>query len=407
MVAMVAVPPPLPPLPDARGIRLAGRSLWFAFIFMLATIAIGLTWDGAWHARHRFETFWSPPHLFIYTTTMITVLLVARLTLLPELRRWFGPTIRLRLLSFAIPGALFVTAGGLATLAFAGLVLDNAWHTRFGLDETPWSAPHSMLGWAWFVTALGFIACRLALRPYRPLRGWTALLLGWLVLGFSATPFLGPFQANATPDALVAKAQRLATFPALLNSAGIAHVQRIEAAANLTRTNPAFLLFAALWAGVALGIVRRLDRRAWVFLLIVGLWSLVQLTSAHGEAVRLDRFVPLSHYAANWLPPPIFPAALTFVLLTNVRVAERWAWLVAGGVFGLLITLTWGTHTPMWLLVPLAIPILSGGAWLGTRIVHILEAPTSPAVVRLVPLLGMTAPVLVGGIDLYLRHTIA
>ena len=66
-------------------------------------------------------------------------------------------------------------------LGFAGLVLDNYWHTNFGLDETAWSMPHAMLGWSWFVAMLGFIACRLALRPYRPLRWVTAVALGWLV----------------------------------------------------------------------------------------------------------------------------------------------------------------------------------------------------------------------------------
>lgn len=407
MQQTIVVPSGSPPLDAPTTVDRAGRWLWLALIFMLISVSIGLNWDRAWHAQNKFETFYSPPHDFIYLSTIITVLLVAVITFSAQLRPWFGTAFRMRLFTFPVPGALVITAGGLAMLGFAGLVLDNYWHTNFGLDETNWSTPHAMLGWSWFVAMLGFVSCRLALRPYRPLRWFTAVALGWLILSFSATPFLGPFHANTTPAKVEAQRRAIATLPALANNTGIQHVQRIFRAANLTRTNPAFILLGALWIGVVLALVRRLDGRAWVFLTTVGLFSLFLLSGDHKAAVRLDMWLPISHDAATWLPPPIFPAAIAFALAIRLHFRERWAWAVAGAVFALLTYLTWGTgHSLTLLLVPVAVPATMAGAWLGSRIARMLENPVARDVRLLVPLLGVTSPILLGLVDVYLRKTI-
>ncbi len=404
----MVVPTGAPLLDAPTAVDRAGRRLWFALIFMLVTVTIGLAWDGAWHARNKFETFYSPPHLFIYTSTIVTILLVAGLTFSPKLRPWFGTAFRMRLFAFPVPGALVITAGGLAMLGFAGLALDNYWHTNFGLDETAWSMPHAMLGWSWFVAMLGFIACRLALRPYRPL-GWaTAVALGWLILSFSMTPFLGPLHKTMTPAVLEAQTRAVATLPALSNSTGIAHVRRIYAAANLTETNPAFLLFGALWMGTALALVRGVDRRAKVLLAVVVIFSAFLLLGNHAAAVRLDRYLPVSHDARNWLPPPLLPAAVAFALALRAGMRERWAWAVAGGIFGILTYLTWGAGHPLTLLLlPLAVPVTMAGAWLGGRVARMLENPVAADVRLIVPLLGVTSPLIMGLVDLYLRKTIA
>lgn len=407
MQQTITVPTGAPPLTAPTVIDRAGRWLWCTLVFMLVTMGIGLSWDRAWHARHPFETFYSPPHLFIYTATIVTILLVAGLTFSARLRPWFGTAFRLRLFAFPVPGALVIAAGGLGMLGFAGLVLDTYWHTTFGLDETAWSMPHAMLGWSWFVATLGFIACRLALRPYRPLRWVTAVALGWLILAFSMTPFLGPLHKAATPEKLEAQNRAIATLPGLVGNTGVAHVRRIYEEANLTQTNPAFVLFGALWAGTALALVRGVDRRAKTFLAAVAIFSLLQLLGNHGAAVRLDRYLPISRDARNWLPPPILPAAVALALALRFRLRERWAWAMAGGVFALLTYLTWGTGRPlMLLLAPLAAPVTMAGAWIGTRVVRMLENPVATDVQVIVPLLGVAFPLFTGMIDLYLRTTI-
>lgn len=403
-----AMPPPGMLPPDAPvEIRRAGRRLWFTLFFMLATISLGTAWDRGWHLRNQFETFYTPPHLFVYGATITTILLVAGLTFSARLRPWFGTAFRMWLFPFPVPGALVITAGGLAMLGFAGLVLDNYWHTMFGLDETPWSTPHTMLGWSWFVAALGFVACRLGLRPVRPMRWFTAVALGWVILSFSTQPFLGPFHRNTTPQRVEADARAITTLPALRENAGIAHTFRIYTAANLTRTNPVFVLFGAVWTGAALALVRGLDRRLWVLLVAVAVYSLIALLNDRGTARALGAWSPLASNPANWLPPPVFPAALAFALAVRLRLAERWSWLVAGGVFSLLTWLTWGRGTGMLVLVPLAALLCAAGAWAGARIARTLADPTAPAVRVMVPLLGFIAPLLLGAVDLYLRRTIA
>ena len=408
MQQITAVPAGAPPLSAPTSVDQAGRRLWFALLFMVVSVSIGLAWDRGWHATHKFETFYSPPHLFIYTMTIVTILLVAGMTFSARVRPWFGTAFRMRLFTFPVPGALVITAAGLAMLGFAGLALDNYWHTNFGLDETNWSTPHAMLGWSWFVTVLGFVSCRLALRPYRPLRWFTAVALGWLILAFSATPFLGPFHANTTPDKVEAQRRAIASLPALVGQTGLVHVERIYKAVDLTRTNPVFVLFGALWVGAVLALVRGLDRRAWVLLLTVGLFSFMQLNGDHSAAKRLDHFLPVSHDAATWLPPPLFPAAVALVIMLRLRLHERWAWAVAGLVFGVLTYLTWGTgHPLMLLLVPLAAPVSILGAWIGGRVVRMLENPVAADVRVIVPLLGVTSPILMGIVDLVLRKTVA
>jgi hypothetical protein len=156
-----------------------------------------------------------------------------------------------------------------------------------------------------------------------------------------------------------------------------------------------------------LALLLRLDQRVWVLLVTVGIFSLLQIAGDHRATLRLDHYQPLSHDAANWLPPPIFPAALVLVLLARTRLAKQWVWAITGLVFGALTFLAWGTGPLMLLYVPLAAPVMLASAWLGDRIARMLEFPAAPYVRTLVPLLGITAPVLLGFVDLYLRQTIA
>ena len=159
--------------------------------------------------------------------------------------------------------------------------------------------------------------------------------------------------------------------------------------------------------GTALALVRGIDRRATVLLAVAFSFSFFQLLGNHASAVRLDTYLPISHDARNWLPPPILPAAIALVLALRIGMRERWAWAVAGGVFGVLTYLTWGTGHPLTLLLlPLAVPVTMAGAWIGGRVARMLENPVASDVRLIVPLLGVTSPLLLGLVDLYLRKTI-
>src|SRR6267378_3982104 len=73
----------------------AYKLLWLAVVFDILAFGVGFGWDRSWHATHAFEDFWSPPHLFIYATHLFATLTLAYIAFTPDLRRWFGPTIRL------------------------------------------------------------------------------------------------------------------------------------------------------------------------------------------------------------------------------------------------------------------------------------------------------------------------
>lgn len=397
-----AAAPTIPPPPSANpaGLRSAYWLLWLTFAFYVVAIGLGLAWDRAWHATHVFDTFFSPPHVFTYSMAAITAILVAVLTFTPHLRRWFGAGVVVPLFRFAVPGPLALTGGGLVLLATAGC-LDAIWHSNFGLDETLWSTPHAMIGWGLCITMLGFISCRLALRPYRPLHWYSALVLGFLALSYSLAPFTGPLGSNHGPALL----RVIARAPVLLAQPAAEHTFRIEMAWNLTRTNPLFVLLSALWAGAMLGVLWRLDRRRWLFLATVALWSLVALSGSYGDVQRIDSafHLRLVRNAALWLPPPVLPAALALLVGRLVRLPERWAWVLAGLVFGRLTAGVWDTHPLVLPLTLLAAPILFAGAGLGAWGYRTLAQPTATHVYTL--LLGAACvPLIVGIVDLTLRH---
>ncbi|MGI8550724.1 MAG: hypothetical protein ACR2PL_08045, partial [Dehalococcoidia bacterium] len=159
------------PAPKPSGFRSAYRSLVAAFLLYLG-IGVGLRWDAAWHGTHPFQSFFSPPHWFIYSMVTFTAIAVTRLGLSNRLRPSFGPGFRLPLVAFELPNAVGLAVGGVAVTGLGGF-FDLIWHSRFGLDETGWSFPHATLGWGLTLTLRGLIACRLALRSYRPLHWYS------------------------------------------------------------------------------------------------------------------------------------------------------------------------------------------------------------------------------------------
>src|SRR5262245_5490512 len=116
--------PILPPFPIATLTwRRARRLFWLVCLLLVVTVVLGRNWDAAWHATHVFETFYSPPHLFILSMMGVATLVVIALICSPSLRACFGPGFQVSLVPFEVPGALFILASGFVVLGFAGLVL--------------------------------------------------------------------------------------------------------------------------------------------------------------------------------------------------------------------------------------------------------------------------------------------
>src|SRR6266545_3683894 len=233
---MTATAVAVEPIREEASVSTAYRLLWLAVIFNLLAFGIGFDWDRRWHATHPFEDFFSPPHLFIY--------------------------------SMHFCGPITLAGAGFVVIALAG-VFDSIWHTRFGLDETVWSFPHSMLGWGLFVSFLGVTSCRLALRQWRPI-GWvSAVVFSFLIFTVAAERFAGPLANNLSRETV----ELVARIPVLAVEPAFQHTTRIYLAEDLTRHNPLFVPLTALSAGLALGLLRSFDARPWVTVVITALVS--------------------------------------------------------------------------------------------------------------------------------------
>jgi hypothetical protein len=114
----------------------------------------GSGWDVSWHRIFGRDTFWSAPHLFIYTGVALWGLaaLIAAGTAMSG-RPIHGRALVLGPLRAEL-GLALIGVGALVTI-LAG-PFDNLWHSIFGRDVDIWSPPHlagiaggaiGLLGW--------------------------------------------------------------------------------------------------------------------------------------------------------------------------------------------------------------------------------------------------------------------
>lgn len=361
------------PVREDAGLTTAYRLLWLAVVFDLLAFGIGFDWDRRWHATHAFEDFFSPPHLFIYSMHLCATITLAYIAFTPDLRRWFGATFRLPLVPFPIPGPIGLAGAGLVVVALAGM-FDAIWHNTFGLDETNWSFPHSMLGWGLFIAFLAITSCRVALRQWRPI-GWpSALVFGFLVAAVSAERFAGPLAANLSPEVI----QYVSRIPVLASEPAFQHTTRIYLAAGIDRSSGLFVPLISLSAGMMLGLLHSFDARRWV---TVGLTAVLSWTTT--------------------LIPFLVPALV--VAIGGDRRGSPAIWFIAGVGFALTTAAIWhGTLGGVLIGVPLFIV----GSLLADRIWGVVAVPTRTGVLALTALAGVAMPAASGIVDLILRARI-
>jgi hypothetical protein len=357
---------------DRVGLDTAYRLLWLAVIFDILAFGIGFGWDRQWHLTHPFEDFFSPPHLFIYSMHLCATLTLAYIAFTPDLRRWFGEAYRLPFFPVPVPGPIALAGGGFVITGLAGF-FDSLWHNRFGLDETLWSFPHSMLGWGLLIAFLGITSCRLALARWKPIGFVSAAVFGFLIFSSSIERIPGPFMNNISPEILRWVATNI---PVLAAEPAFQHTTRIYLAHDITRFNPLFMPLAAVGAGLAFGLLRRFDPRP-LLVLVLG----ILLT-------RTTDFVPV-----------IVPA-LVLSLRGSAAIGWRW-WALAGFLFGVAnMILPWHATLGGALI---AGPLMALGAGLADRVWRVVESPTRSRVLSFVAVAGIVAPAVTGVIDLALR----
>ena len=113
--------------------------------------------DTAWHRTNARDSFWSPPHLFMYGGGLIAwaaVICVLVLATRGQLIDVGGPVWRVGRLRLPFGFAL----GALGVLIVAGAVPFDIWfHAVFGKDVLIWSPPHMMADFGGMVAAAGML----------------------------------------------------------------------------------------------------------------------------------------------------------------------------------------------------------------------------------------------------------
>jgi hypothetical protein len=134
------VAPSARPALDRRRARAAGLLVLFVVQAML-----GLAWDISWHGVIGRDSFWTPPHLMIYSGFTLAGLVCAAI-ILAETRRADAAVRRTTVTllgALRAPAGFFLAAFGLGTLLVAA-PLDDYWHQLYGLDAKLWTPFHVM-----------------------------------------------------------------------------------------------------------------------------------------------------------------------------------------------------------------------------------------------------------------------
>lgn len=376
-------------------LTVARRLFWVVFVLSLVTTFVGRAWDTWWHTNNAFDGFFSPPHLFIYGTSMLNVMLLTILVAVPELRCWFGATIRLPVLTVELPGALVLVVGSYTLQTFGGLVLDNLWHTNFGLNETLWSMPHALIGWSRLVGLFGFIGCALALHRHRPLSRHSTLLFGFFIIGITATTLLGPFYVNNSPNTVRAIMQT----PVLSAQSDFLDVYHIYLDRGLDRGSPVAIVLGAFWTGALFAFLIRLDRRPHVLFSAALIWTVFTAFGDYTALKSLTAYAAVPFQARDRLPLPLLPAVI--VLLIGKPAPIRW--LAAGCIFGLCSVLATGYSGQALIVVALSGIALPFGLWLGAWLYRQIDAPDRRGTLSILIGAGLIVPAALGLLDLYFR----
>jgi hypothetical protein len=295
-----------------------------AGVVLLGTIitTVGISWDIQWHTMVGPDTFFTLPHLFLYSgsaiagiASLVMVLMVtsAQRAGHPMPRTVGGTPIRLFGGMFTAPFGYLMAGVGAALFLIYGL-LDLWWHSIYGFDAVLNTPSHVALFLSMSITMVGSIAIFAAARDQR-----------WGQLGMVlAIPILITF-APITTNAFATLS--LPLDPTLVGVIFFSSLLLIIGAGILRRPG------GAIGIAAALGILQ-------AFLWWFSPWAAVTYAASIGLPLRDG----LAHQ------PPDLPNAIPMFLLVAAAVVEGLFWMIrtrglnarnlmplVGGVTGLIV----------------------------------------------------------------------
>lgn len=294
-----------------------------AMVLLAGTLLgqVGATWDIQWHTDVGPDTFFTLPHLFLYSGAAISGLASLAVVLITTAAQRAGrpvdQTVGGRAVgvfgrTFAAPVGYLVAGVGAASFLLYGL-WDLWWHSLYGFDAVIDSPPHIGLFLSNTVTTIGLIMVFAAARPHR----WGAIgaLAGVAILLVSSTiTVLAVQQLNGTVNWTNAGTGML-TVLFLVMAAGFF-------------ARPGGALITAV-------VVAAVQAVFWWF----APWAAQAYAGAVGLPMR--DYARLTPVTAALIPLCLIPMAaiLDLVLLRAHRrpAAARWPAMLAGGVGGLIV----------------------------------------------------------------------
>src|SRR4030095_8134624 len=137
---------------------------WFVWTALLAVVSgiVGAHWDISWHRSIGRDTFWSPPHIAIYTKGVLAGIAFGYLILHTTFAKRNTDDV-VRIWGLRGPFGAFIGAWGGITMLTSG-PFDDWWHNAYGLDTKIVSPPHILLVVGSYAITFGTVVLVQALR---------------------------------------------------------------------------------------------------------------------------------------------------------------------------------------------------------------------------------------------------
>lgn len=306
------------------------------WLLITGTLAswLGLAWDFQWHSDVGPDTFFTLPHLVLYSGVALAGLTCLSVVLATTLRTHQGSALfpKDSLTSvfgiFHAPVGFILGGVGSAIFLLYGLY-DEWWHGLYGFDVTIYSPPHVGLLFGVLFNMIGCVSVFSAAVKALPKAGLQAA-----TLGLSAA--VAVVMAFATAFVLVAASMPLGQMDGFALGTSLFYPLGLLLALSITRTPGTATLTAGLFTLLRLV--------AWV----AAPWVTRVYAAAIGLPLR--DYIDGSPAYAGWMPAYLLLGGLiidlAFQLARRRGWSLRWAVPLAGALAALVLELSYKLSLP-------------------------------------------------------------